>query len=151
MLAWIVYCMGTLTAGLILAFLVSLFFGGPSQRAEKPFRMVLFCIALTMAGPFLFSEVLTATYGDEMRHAVKLAYNDSPISGPFQYFKVTSYTGSHATAIAIGEEQAAWGGTDRPILSVSLSKEGANWKADSYTVVYSNRLNKDGIDFPPYQ
>ena len=151
MLAWIVYCIGTFAAGLVLAFLVGMFFGGPSQRAEKPHRMVILCIALAMGGPFIYTETLTTAFGSQMRHAIKLSYNESEIQGPFQYFKITSFTGSHATAIAIGEEQEAWGGTDRPVVSISLSKEGSSWKADSYSVVCSNRLNKDGIIFPPYQ
>ncbi len=151
MLAWIAYSFLTFAAGMILSFLLALFFGGP-HRSDKPQRMVLICLVIAMGGPFAYVEVLTQAVGDPaMEHAIKACYHDSPIQGPMQYFKVTTYSGTHATALVVGEERQGWGGTDRPVIQVSLSKDGEKWKADSFKVVCSNRLNKDGLVFPPYQ
>jgi hypothetical protein len=152
MLAWIAYSFLTFAAGMILAFLLALFIGGPSQRADKPHRLVLFCLVLAMGGPFAYVEVLTQMVGDPLfEKAIKQAYNDSPIQGPMQYYKVTTYSGTHATALVIGQEKQGWGGTDRPVIQVSLIKDGEKWKPESFKVVCSSRLNKDGLVFPPYQ
>jgi hypothetical protein len=151
MLAWIAYCMGTVAAGLLLAFIAGIFLTGPSQRVEKPYRILVYSLGFTMLGPFLYCEALTQAFGDPMGHAIRQCYNESEIQGPMQYYKLTRYTGDHAIAIVIGQEKEGWGGNDRPILQVLLSQHGTSWVADSYTVVYSYRLNKDGIIFPPYQ
>ena len=106
---------------------------------------------ITVFGPFLFVEANTKLFGKHMEKALKRAYNDGPINGKMQYYRITWYTPEHAQALIVGEEKAVWGGTDRPVMGVSLDKKGGEWKAVSYHVIYSDRLNKDGLVIPPYR
>ncbi|HWD41168.1 MAG TPA: hypothetical protein VG944_20130, partial [Fimbriimonas sp.] len=123
MLAWIVYSLGTFLAGLLLALILSFFMGGPTKRAEKPYRLIVCCLILTMGGPFMYTEALTKLYGKPMEHALKVVYDDANIDGPFQYYKVVSYNGKTASAYVVGLEH--YGGMDdRPILRVELTKDG---------------------------
>jgi hypothetical protein len=151
MLACIAYCVGTFVVGLFLAFVAGLFVMGPSQRLEKPYKLLMYSLVFTMTGPFVYCEALTKLFGEPMGHAVRACFNASPIEGSLDYYRVTKYNGDEATALAIASEKEGWGGTDRPILQIQLSRKGTTWTADSYKVLYSSRLNKDGLDFPPYQ
>jgi hypothetical protein len=151
MLAWIAYCMGTFTLGILLAFIISLFFLGPTQQVDKPHRIVIYSLIFTMSTPFVYCETLTKLFGDPMEHAVKQAFDDSPIEGTLDYYRLISYNSDHATALVVGSEKQGWGGTDRPVMKVVLSQKDGHWVADSYSIIYSSRLNKDGIVFPPYQ
>jgi hypothetical protein len=118
---------------------------------STPFPLIFTCLALTIFGPFIYVEVLTKIVGKDMEAAVKKAYNDGPINGQFQYFRVLSAFGGKARALAIGEERASWGGTDRPIMSINLEKKGDKWKAVHYDLLYSDRLNRDSLVLPPYR
>jgi len=151
MLGWIVYLAATVIGGLFVSFFCSLFFGGIKKRAEKPFRVVFVCLALAIGGPFAYCEVLTTMYGKQMEHALKECYDDSPLNGPFQYFKVVRYSDGHAMAYVVGKENLIAGIHDDPILEVNLTRHGSTWVVDDFDVLYSYRLNKDGITFPPYQ
>jgi hypothetical protein len=103
-----------------------------------------------MGGPFVYTEGLTYLYGKKMQHAINVVYDDAPIAGPMQYFKVTSCHGDTASAYVIGKEH--YGGMDdRPILQVQLVKQDGEWKADTYHVISSARLDKDELTFPPYE
>jgi hypothetical protein len=151
MLGWIVYLAATVVSGLVVSFLYSLFFGGIKNRAEKPFKVMFLCLTVTIGGPFAYCEVLTHMYGKDMQSAIHDAYEDSPINGPFKYFKVVRYSNNHAMAYIVGKENLVAGITDDPILEVNLSRKGKTWEVDDSDVLYSYRLNKDGITFPPYQ
>jgi len=150
MLAWIVYSLGTFLLGLFLTLVLSFFTGGPTKRAEKPFKLIITCLALCMGGPFAYVEILTHLYGKKLEHAIDVVYNDAPVNGPMQYYKVTSCHGDKATAYVIGKEHYM-GLDDRPIILVNLVNQGGEWKADTYHVVSSARLGKDELTFPPYE
>ena len=109
------------------------------------------CLGITLAGPFVYCEAITHLYGKEMESELHECWDDSPLNGPMHSYKIVRYTGKHATAYVIGKENLVAGITDDPILQVDLSKHGNHWEADSCDVLYSYRLNKDGITFPPYQ
>jgi len=149
MTAWIIYTIGTFVTGLLLSLIISFFSGGPTKQNEKPLRIVIVCLVLCMGGPFAYTEALTRIYGKPMEHTLKVVYNDSPVFGEMDYYKVTKCYANKASVYIVGKDQ--YGGmVDRPVLQVDLVKEGGQWKADSYRIVTSARFNKDDITFPPY-
>jgi hypothetical protein len=141
--------MGTFLLGLFLAFVISFFTGGPTKSVDKPYRIIAICLVLTMGGPFAYTEALTHFYGKPMEHAVKVVYNDAPVFGNVQYYKVTRLAGDKAWVYIVGQEH--YGGIeDRPIIQAELVNRAGLWKASSYKIISSMRWNKDNLTFPPY-
>lgn len=103
------------------------------------------------AAPYGRVEFLTSQYGPDLEPAIMDAFDGSEIEGEFQYYRVVSMSGEKARAIAVGLETADWGGTDRPVIAISLDKVGGEWEATSYYTVYSDRLQRDSSTFPPYR
>jgi hypothetical protein len=122
-----------------------------STRDElKSWRILLIMYIVALGGPYAYAEVMTRLVGGRMEQAVTAALDDAGVKGDLQYFKVVYYTGQKARVVAVGKEKAIWGGTDKPVLAVTLHKEGEKWKTDSYRVVNSDNRNQDGFTFPPY-
>jgi hypothetical protein len=118
---------------------------------SKPWLVLLGFFVFVFALPFIYTETLTKMIGPKVATAVKEVYDGSDIQGPMRYFRVIGYRpDKDASVLVVGSERESWGGTDRPVLSVHLVKEGSDWKADSYHIVSCERLNKDGYTFPPY-
>jgi hypothetical protein len=149
----IIYLVVTVVAGIILSFLILTFRTTKKRGDGSPFFTIFFCFLLTVVGPFIYVEVLTKAVGKKIEPAIKTAYLSSPLGrkAKYQYFRITWYTGSMAKAIAVGEERANWGGTDRPVLGVDLVRDGTTWKPKAFSVIWSDRLNKDGLVMPPYR
>ncbi len=143
-------CSCMIVAG-ILTIVSQLFRPIHRKGDSKPWYAMFFFFALVFVIPYAYTEGLTWMYGANMKSAIKDVYYSSEIDGPMRYFRIIGYRpDKEATALVVGLEREAWGGTDRPILSVHLVKEGDNWKADSYEIVCAERLNKDGYVLPPY-
>lgn len=120
---------------------------GDSKPWYAMFGFFIFVFSL----PYIYTEGLTKVYGPKMKAAIVDAYDSCEIQGPMHYFRIVGYRpDKEATALVIGSERQSWGGTDRPVVSVHLVKDGDQWKADSYKIVSCDRLNKDGYTFPPY-
>lgn len=153
MLGPLIYLVFTVVAGIILSFLALTFRSTKKRGDGSPFLTIFFVFFLTVAGPFIYVEIMTKAVGKNLEHAIKTAYLSSPVGtkAKYQYYRVTWYTGSTAKAIAVGEEKANWGGTDRPVIGVDLKREGLTWKPTAYSVIWSDRLNKDGLVMPPYR
>jgi len=132
--------------------IVSTIFRPISKKGDsKPWYVMLFYFVVVFSLPYAYCETLTALYGAKMKAAVQDAYDGSEIEGPMHYFRIIGYRpDKEALALVIGSEKESWGGTDRPIVTVHLVKQGESWKADSYKIVSCDRLNKDGYAFPPY-
>lgn len=147
----IIYLVVTVLAGCILSFFASTFKSTKQRGDGNPYFGVFLCFVATIAGPFVFVELLTKGFGDPMAPALKRALANSQVRGKFQYYKVTWYSGSEAKALVVAEERMKWGGTDRPVLGVDLVKKGSDWAPKAYSVIWSDRLNKDGLVMPPYR
>jgi hypothetical protein len=118
---------------------------------SKPWYAFMAFFAFCFSLPYIYTEGLTKLYGQKMKVAITEAYDSCEIRGPMHYFRVIGFRpDKEAEALVIGSERESWGGTDRPILSVHLVKQGDSWVADSYKIVSCDRLNKDGYVFPPY-
>lgn len=147
----IIYLVVTVLAGIILSFFAVTFRSTKKRGDGNPYIAVIFCFFLTIFGPFIFTEAITALYLKPMEPAIMKAYRAAPITAKLHYVRLTWYTGDKAKAIVVGEERESWGGTDRPIIGVDLKKTGNSWEALSFTVLYSDRLNKDSLVIPPYR
>jgi len=118
---------------------------------SKPWYAMFFYFVFVFSIPYAYTEGLTGLYGSKMRAAIEDVYDGCEIQGPIHYFRIIGYRpDKEATALVIGSERESWGGTDRPILTMHLVKQGDAWKVDSYKIVSCARLNKDGYAFPPY-
>ncbi len=151
MLGNLIYLVLSVFAGLILSFFWLTFRSTKKRGDHAPYWTIAVCLFLTTVGPFLFVEVLTKLFGKDLEPAIKRAYNEGPIEGKFLYYKVRWYTGTKASALAVGVERANWGGTDQPIMSIELEKKNGKWDFESYKLLYSNRQNKDNLVMPPYK
>lgn len=116
----------------------------------RPGRVFIAWFIIAIIGPYLFVETLTRTVGKSMGDVVKAGFDNIDFQGPMLYYKVVFYTGSKAKVVAIGEEKQTWGGTDHPVVTMDLLRDDGEWKVDSYHVVMSDRMNRDGIIYPPY-
>lgn len=150
MFSMIFYVGACLVASFLLTVVVMMTRAIHTRDEVKSWRVMFWFLGLCLLGPYGYNEVLTRWQGPKMAKAIKAAYNATDIDGPFAYFKVTSYSGTKAKAIALGTEKQDWGGEDRPVVQVSLIKTDKGWKADSYLIVASTKRNKDGFLFPPY-
>ena len=117
---------------------------------SRSWRVLLAAFAICLTGPYGYVEVLTRGFSKPMTKAISEGYENSGVLGPMQYYKVVSYNGDSARVIAVGEEKQEWGGSDRPVIAMTLKREGDAWKPESYNVVYSDRLGKDRATLPPY-
>lgn len=150
MFSYISYAIVAFVISLALTLLGVVFKPLRNRDEQRPGRTLLTFFLAALILPYVGVEIMTRTIGKSMKEAVEGAYDQAKFDGPFLYYKVIYTTGSKAKALAVGEEKQDWGGMDRPIVSVSLSKQNDKWVCDSYRVVCSDRLNKDGIVFPPY-
>jgi hypothetical protein len=116
----------------------------------RPARVFIIWFVIALIGPYAFVETLTRTVGTRMKDVVGQVYDDADFSGPLLYYKVVFYTGSKAKVVAIGEEKQSWGGMDHPVVAMNLVRDTEGWKLDTYRIVESDRLNKDGIIYPPF-
>lgn len=144
------YAIGCFFVAGILTFISTMFRPIQDKGESRPWRAFIVWMILVLSAPYVYAEILTQTVGKSMTKAIKEGYDSVDINGPMQTSKVIWYTPHSAKVIVIGLEKVSWGGTDRPIAVLNLKKDGLNWKVDSYRLVYSDRLNKDGISFPPY-
>ncbi|MGV3617487.1 MAG: hypothetical protein ACO1SV_19345 [Fimbriimonas sp.] len=150
MLSWIVYGIGSATAGLLLALGWMTIFGHPS-KVDRPMGPVLIKgLIIGIFAPFLWVEGLTRTVGPKLNDAAKRAYNSSPIRGPMRYFRVVTYTKDSARLLVFGQE-ADRGFKDNPVLQVQLKRDGETWNVKESQILVSDRLNKDMLVLPPYQ
>ena len=147
----VIYAVGCGIIAAILTVFANLFKPIHKKGDSKPWIAMFTFFAIAFAAPYAYTEGLTHLYGDKMRSAVQDAFESTDVQGPMRYFRVIGYRpNKEASVYAVGLERESWGGTDRPIVSMHLVKDGEGWKADSYRIVYSARLNKDGFTFPPY-
>ncbi|MBS1716173.1 MAG: hypothetical protein JSS72_00395 [Armatimonadetes bacterium] len=115
--------------------------------------IVFFCVLSTFSAPYMYIEALTNLKGREMADACKKAYASSDFNGQMKYYKLLSIHDDHAHALVVGVDDrgSEWGGVENPVLSVDLvRREDGSWKAETYKVLASGRLNQNNLVLPPY-
>lgn len=144
------YSIGCFFVAGIFTFVTTMFRPIQEKGESRPWRAFIFWMAFVFSAPYIYAEALTRYVVKDLEKSVKVAYSQTEIKGPMQFYRVIWYTGSTAKVIAVGLERQTWGGTDRPLAAFNMKRKGKDWICDSYRLVYSDNLNKDGISFPPY-
>lgn len=121
-----------------------------SRDEMRSWRTWMGLFVFSLVAPYAYFEILTRTQGPDMKAAVTKAMDDSDTDGELVYYKVYWYAKDKAKVMAVGTADLSWGGTERPTIKVSLVRKNGKWKAESFEVVQSDKLNKDGIVFPPF-
>lgn len=150
MFGFVLYIGGCLILAAAVTLVHSLFRPVHSKGDSKSWRVLLIVFVFSVLAPYGYVEVLTRSVAGPMKGAIAAGYADSGLLGPMQYYKVVSYSGDQARVVAVGEEKQDWGGADRPVVAMTLRRTNGKWTADSFNVVYSDRLQKDRSSLPPY-
>jgi hypothetical protein len=150
MIGMIVYLISCLVVAAVLTTMYVMMRPVNSRDELKSWRVMTIFYILVIGAPYVYAEVLTRCVGDPMKHAVNSGLDDAEVGGDLKYFKVIFYNGTKARVIAVTEGTASWGGTDNPVVAMTLVKDGQKWTVDSYRVVASFKSGEDGFTFPPY-
>lgn len=152
MVDWLVYLVATVVVGSLVAFVIAMFKVGPGKPEFSFGKTLAFCLLGAGATPFLYVEYMTRTKGPALQSAIHAWFRaDDSIEGKLVGQKVLSMSGNSATVLVIGQEKSDWGGADRPIVRLHLTREGGKWTTDGAKILRSFRLGKDEFVFPPYQ
>lgn len=144
---YIAVCLGV--SG-VIAFLWTVTRSIQSRDEMRSWRTFAYLFIISLGVPYGYFEVMTRMKGPEMKQAVEKAMDDSDTDAELVYYKVLWANDQKARVMAVGTAELSWGGTERPTLKVTLAKKKGKWTAESYEVVASDKLNKDGIVFPPF-
>jgi hypothetical protein len=158
MIDWLVYLATGGFAGIVLSFGIALFKVGPGKPEFNFGRCFIVCMLITLGGPFAYVEYQTRTYGKQISPVVKNYFNssDCPLVDKIGAIKVLHTTKNTAHVLLIGKELESWGGYDRPVMKLKLTKSNPDnpksvWSVSKGEVLRSARLNKDNFVWPPYQ
>lgn len=123
-----------------------------NARGEmKSWRVLIGFFVVTVILPYGWGEALTKMYGDGMKEPVEAVLEDLDVNGGLRYYRVIRYSQNGARVVAVGEDKESWGGTEQPVIAITMKKtDKGEWAADSYVVVNSLKRNADGMTFPPY-
>lgn len=150
MLASIVYMIGCAFVAGILASVFIMLKPVKDRDDTKPWRTFILVYLFVIASPYAYIEVVTRSYGQSMEAALNKAYDATSFTGPMRYYRVMSCRKDTARCIIVGTDKTEWGGDDTPVMSVNMIKDGDKWKADSYKILTSGKLNQDSLVLPPF-
>jgi hypothetical protein len=159
MIEWLAYLFsGAVIAG-VGAFIFALFKVGPGKPDFAFWKAIVCALTITWVGPFAYFEVITKMHKDDVYPAVKDYYesSDCPLTGTLKYIKVLHQTEKVSYVFLVGNEPQDWGGTDAPVIRVTLKKLGKStgklhgWEVTKSELLRSDRLQKDSLVWPPYQ
>ncbi len=134
----------------VLTFIYSMLRTVQSRDEYKSWRVMAIFFALTFSGPYLYNEYLTRKLGTGVKDAVADALFDAGVDGKISYYRVVSQKGDTARVVAVTTESQDWGGTERPVIAVTVKKDPKGWKSETFLVVNSVSRNADSYTFPPY-
>lgn len=150
MLGMLFYAGGCFVVSAVLTFLFVVTRPIEARDEMRSWRTWIVMYILTFAAPYGYSEFLTRYYGMGLKDTVETALSEAGIGGELRYYRVIRLDENHAKVIAVNLEPADWGGTERPVVALSLLKTKKAWELDSYKVVNSDSRNADGWTFPPF-
>ncbi|HRF60747.1 MAG TPA: hypothetical protein PLH94_12655 [Fimbriimonadaceae bacterium] len=150
MIQMIGYLIGCLVGAGILTFLYAMTRPIRARGEMKSWKTIVgFFIVLVLA-PYAWGEVLTRLYGKGMKEPIVAVLDDLKVNGGLRYYRVVSCWHDKARVIAVGTDQESWGGTENPVVAITMRKKDGNWSAESFAVVNSLKRNEDSMTFPPY-
>jgi hypothetical protein len=160
MIEWLAYLFsGAVIAG-IGAFIFGLFKVGPGKPEFAFWKAIVGALAITWVGPFAYVEVITRLHKNDILPVVQDFFDssDCPLRGTLKYVKVLYQTDKTSYDYLVGNEPQDWGGTDSPVIKLTLQKSGGKvsgklhgWEVTKFNIIRSDRLNKDSLVWPPYQ
>lgn len=150
MIGIIIYLISCFAVAAVLTFIYAMIRPVRNRDELKSWRVLGVMYVFTLTAPYLYAEVMTRLVGANMDKAINTALSEEDLDGQLDYYRVIMYNGKSARVVAVAHEKADWGGTDKPVLALSLTKDGNTWKTDSYKVISRDHDNKDGFTFPPY-
>jgi len=150
MLGLFFYVAGCVILAIGVTFIYSMFRSVQSRDEYKSWKALAIFFTLIFIAPYGYNEYLTRTVGTQMKEAVMDALFDAGINGELRYYRVVSSKKDTARVIAVVKEDQDWGGTERPVLAITVKKGPKGWKSDTYLVVNSVSRNADSYTFPPY-
>lgn len=150
MLGMIAYLIVCAVAATILTVIVAMI--RPIKRMDDflSWRVMAWMFLFTVFGPYAYIEFMTYRFGKDMSAVVLEVMQDTSDSNEVHYYKVVRYSNNSARVIAVGEEPTGWGGTERPIIAMTLYREDGEWVADEYNFVVSDKRGFDSSTLPPY-
>jgi hypothetical protein len=158
MVDWLVYLVTGGFAGVIIAFAIAVVKVGPGKPEFNFGKCLAVCLLISLGMPFLYVEYQTRTFGKQINPTVKTYFNssDCPLIDNIGSIKVLHTNKDTAYVLLIGKEKESWGGYDRPVMKLKLTKANpgnpkSKWKVQKGEVLRSARLNKDNFVWPPYQ
>ncbi len=123
-----------------------------SRDDHASWRSLAFFFIVCLAAPYGYHAVLTRLYGSQVVPVAREKLSHTEFGGQFRYARVLGLRGDRARVLVVTTEtDESWGGVDRPMATVKLRRSNGAWAADSYKIVSSARLNKEGWIFPPYR
>jgi hypothetical protein len=159
MIEWLAYLFsGAVIAG-VGAFIFALFKVGPGKPEFAFWKAIAGALAITWAGPFAYIEVITKLHREDVLPVAQDFFDssDCPLKGTLKYIKVLHQTDKVSYIYLVGNEPQDWGGTDSPVIRLTLKKQGKvtgklhGWEVTKSELLRSDRLQKDSIVWPPYQ
>lgn len=160
MIEWLAYLFsGAVIAG-IGAFIFALFKVGPGKPDFAFWKAIVGALTITWAGPFAYFEVITKMHLTDVKPVVEDFFesSDCPLKGTIKYIKVLHQTEKVSYVYLVGNEPQEWGGTDAPVLKITLKKQNGKssnkfhgWEVYKFQIMRSDRLQKDNLVWPPYQ
>lgn len=147
MIAYLIACA---VAAVILTVIMAMI--RPIKRMDDflSWRVAFWMFLLTVFSPYAYIEFMTYQFGKGMSAVVLEVMQDTSDSDEVRYFKVLKYSDDTARVIAVGEEPTGWGGTERPLIAMTLHREDGVWVADEYNFVVSDKRGFDSSTLPPY-
>lgn len=150
MLGLFFYVAGCVFVAIVLTIIYSMFRTVQSRDDYKSWRVILIFFILVFFGPYGYDEYLTRAAGPSLKDAVVDGLLDAGVKGEINYWRVISTKNNTARVIAVTTEHQDWGGTERPVVAITVKKDAKGWHSDTYLVVNSVSRNADSYTFPPY-
>lgn len=116
----------------------------------QSWRTILVLFVFFVFAPYGFCEAMTKAVGEDLTDQAKRVMKSEGVNGELRFYRVLYYTGDKARIVVVGLEKARWGGTERPVLAATLTRDGEDWKISDEVVVNSMERNKDSMTLPPY-
>lgn len=150
MIGIIGYLIACFIVACILTLIWAMFRPIKNRGEMRSWRVTLVLFFVICVAPYVYAEILTRGYGKPMEPAVQRVIDDIGCDGGVKYYKIIRLMPQQARVIAVGIENASWGGTENPVVAITLSKMDDDWKVEQYNVVTSMDRNEDSMTFPPY-
>lgn len=150
MLGMMFYVAGCFFASAVMTFLYVVTRPIEARDEMRSWRTWGVMFVLAIAGPYGYADIMTRYVGPEIAPYVDEAVFEAGVEGKLRYYRIVKFDGKMARVIAVSEEPADWGGTERPVVAMSISKGKDGWELESVKVVHSDSRNADGWTFPPF-